>query len=186
MRALPLHYDVPFTFKFPHYSLSPSLCHLPAFSQGSSSSGRTRSFSLLPHLTPSSSPGSQRHLSHTASPSNIVTITHHKSPAAARRAKSLYPGRLLEVKEVGVKVIAVYFLTVGFETWNSKQMHGHLFFIFLPFKDCTDSKWARGDGCTKTTWKCSSVLLLLLFYFHTFHYFCQFSHCPSQIQCWDL
>ncbi|XP_038580650.1 oxysterol-binding protein-related protein 10 isoform X3 [Micropterus salmoides] len=66
---------------------------------GSSSSGRTRSFSLLPHLTPSSSPGSQRHLSHTASPSNIVTITHHKSPAAARRARSQYPGRLLEVKE---------------------------------------------------------------------------------------
>uniref|UniRef100_A0A8C2ZN96 Oxysterol-binding protein n=1 Tax=Cyclopterus lumpus TaxID=8103 RepID=A0A8C2ZN96_CYCLU len=69
-------------------------------SEGSSSSGRTRSFSLLPHLTPSSSPGSQRHLSHVASPSNIVTITHHKSPAAARRAKNLYPGRLLEVKEV--------------------------------------------------------------------------------------
>ncbi|KAM6904277.1 oxysterol-binding protein-related protein 10-like [Lycodopsis pacificus] len=67
---------------------------------GSSSSGRTRSFSLLPHLTPSSSPGSQRHLSHVASPSNIVTITHHKSPAAARRARNLYPGRLLEVKEV--------------------------------------------------------------------------------------
>ncbi|KAM8839983.1 oxysterol-binding protein-related protein 10 isoform 2-T3 [Spinachia spinachia] len=67
---------------------------------GSSSSGRTRSFSLLPHLTPSSSPGPQRNLSHVASPSNIVTITHHKSPAAARRAKNLYPGRLLEVKEV--------------------------------------------------------------------------------------
>ncbi|XP_053717944.1 oxysterol-binding protein-related protein 10-like isoform X1 [Synchiropus splendidus] len=67
---------------------------------GSSSSGRTRSFSLLPHLTSSSSPGSQRHLSHSASPGNIVTITHHKSPAAARRAKNQYPGRLLEVKEV--------------------------------------------------------------------------------------
>ncbi|CAG5886704.1 unnamed protein product, partial [Menidia menidia] len=66
---------------------------------GSSSSGRTRSFSLLPHLTPSSSPSSQRHPGHTAAPSNIVTITHHKSPAAARRAKSQYPGRLLEVKE---------------------------------------------------------------------------------------
>lgn len=73
----------------------------PCCPQGSSSSGRTRSFSLLPHLTPSSSPGSQRHLSHAGSPSNIVTITHHKSPAAARRAKSQYPGRLLEVKEVG-------------------------------------------------------------------------------------
>ncbi|XP_005740778.1 oxysterol-binding protein-related protein 10 isoform X2 [Pundamilia nyererei] len=67
---------------------------------GSSSSGRTRSFSLLPHLTPTSSPGSPRHLGHPATPSNIVTITHHKSPAAARRAKSQYPGRLLEVKEV--------------------------------------------------------------------------------------
>uniref|UniRef100_A0A3Q3QIE0 Oxysterol-binding protein n=1 Tax=Monopterus albus TaxID=43700 RepID=A0A3Q3QIE0_MONAL len=77
-----------------------SLCCCEAKLQGSSSSGRTRSFSLLPHLTPSSSPGSQRHLGHTTSPSNIVTITHHKSPSAARRAKSQYPGRLLEVKEV--------------------------------------------------------------------------------------
>lgn len=75
--------------------------------QGSSSSGRTRSFSLLPHLTPTSSPGSPRHLGHPATPSNIVTITHHKSPAAARRAKSQYPGRLLEVKEVGGEVVAV-------------------------------------------------------------------------------
>ncbi|XP_037548715.1 oxysterol-binding protein-related protein 10 [Nematolebias whitei] len=67
---------------------------------GSSSSGRARSFSLLPHLTPSSSPSSQRHAGHTASSGNIVTITHHKSPAAARRAQSQYPGQLLEVKEV--------------------------------------------------------------------------------------
>ncbi|XP_077599897.1 oxysterol-binding protein-related protein 10 [Stigmatopora nigra] len=67
---------------------------------GSSSSGRNRSFSLLPHLTPSSSPTSQRQLAHTSTPSNIVKITHHKSPAAARRAKSQYPGRLLEVKEM--------------------------------------------------------------------------------------
>ncbi|RXN35645.1 oxysterol-binding -related 10-like protein [Labeo rohita] len=64
------------------------------------SSGRTRSFSLLPHLPPSSSPASQRHLPHHGPPSNIVTITHHKSPAAARRAKNQYPERLLEVKEV--------------------------------------------------------------------------------------
>ncbi|KAL0167019.1 hypothetical protein M9458_038863, partial [Cirrhinus mrigala] len=63
------------------------------------SSGRTRSFSLLPHLPPSSSPASQRHLPHHGPPSNIVTITHHKSPAAARRAKNQYPERLLEVKE---------------------------------------------------------------------------------------
>ncbi|TMS18227.1 Oxysterol-binding protein-related protein 10 [Larimichthys crocea] len=81
------------------FSINLSVC-VSHWIQGSSSSGRTRSFSLLPHLTPSSSPGSQRHLSHTASPSNIVTITHHKSPAAARRARSQYPGRLLEVKEV--------------------------------------------------------------------------------------
>lgn len=69
------------------------------------SSGRTRSFSLLPHLPPSSSPSSQRnlpphHLPHHGPSSNIVTITHHKSPAAARRAKDQYPERLLEVKEV--------------------------------------------------------------------------------------
>ncbi|KAK2887681.1 hypothetical protein QQF64_013075 [Cirrhinus molitorella] len=64
------------------------------------SSGRARSFSLLPHLPPSSSPGSQRHLPHHGPPGNIVTITHHKSPAAARRAKNQYPERLLEVKEV--------------------------------------------------------------------------------------
>ncbi|KAK1788944.1 hypothetical protein P4O66_015851, partial [Electrophorus voltai] len=72
------------------------------------SSGRTRSFSLLPHIPPSSSPGLQRHLGHGGGhsgghgggPSNIVTITHHKSPAAARRAKQQYPGRLLEVREV--------------------------------------------------------------------------------------
>ncbi|XP_030644889.1 oxysterol-binding protein-related protein 10 [Chanos chanos] len=65
------------------------------------SSGRTRSFSLFPHLPPSSSsPVTQRHLAHSGAPSNIVTITHHKSPAAGRRAKHQYPGRLLEVKEV--------------------------------------------------------------------------------------
>ncbi|KAJ8385674.1 hypothetical protein AAFF_G00183870 [Aldrovandia affinis] len=38
--------------------------------------------------------------SHTAGSGAIVTITHHRSPAAARRARSLYPGRLLEVREV--------------------------------------------------------------------------------------
>lgn len=64
------------------------------------SSGRTRSVSLLPHLPPSSSPVSQRHLPHYGPPSNVVTITRHKSPAAARRAKNQYPERLLEVKEV--------------------------------------------------------------------------------------
>ncbi|KAG9355693.1 hypothetical protein JZ751_000531, partial [Albula glossodonta] len=67
----------------------------------SSSSGRTQSFSLLP---PSSSPGTQRHLAHPGAPNNIVTITHHKSPAAARRAKNQYPGRLLEVKEIMTQV----------------------------------------------------------------------------------
>uniref|UniRef100_A0A673LR63 Oxysterol-binding protein n=1 Tax=Sinocyclocheilus rhinocerous TaxID=307959 RepID=A0A673LR63_9TELE len=69
-------------------------------SSAKGSSGRTRSFSLLPHLPPSSSPVSQRHLPHHGPPSNIVTITHHKSPAAARRANNQYPERLLEVKEV--------------------------------------------------------------------------------------
>uniref|UniRef100_A0A8C2G7N4 Oxysterol-binding protein n=1 Tax=Cyprinus carpio TaxID=7962 RepID=A0A8C2G7N4_CYPCA len=69
-------------------------------SSAKGSSGRTRSVSLLPHLPPSSSPVSQRHLPHHGPPSNVVTITRHKSPAAARRAKNQYPERLLEVKEV--------------------------------------------------------------------------------------
>ncbi|KAJ8395775.1 hypothetical protein AAFF_G00028220 [Aldrovandia affinis] len=68
----------------------------------SSSSGWTHSFSLLP--PPSSSPGTQRNLTHPGAPNNIVTITHHKSPAAARRAKNQYPGRLLEVKEIMAQV----------------------------------------------------------------------------------
>ncbi|XP_056376065.1 oxysterol-binding protein-related protein 10 isoform X3 [Hyla sarda] len=66
----------------------------------SSLSQRARSFSLLPHgSTNSSSPGSQRHLTH-GTPS-VVTITHHKSPAAARRSKNQNPAHLHEVKEAG-------------------------------------------------------------------------------------
>ncbi|XP_072009675.1 oxysterol-binding protein-related protein 10 isoform X4 [Engystomops pustulosus] len=66
----------------------------------SSLSQRARSFSLLPHgTTNSSSPGSQRHLTH-GGPS-VVTITHHKSPAAARRSKNQNPAHLHEVKEAG-------------------------------------------------------------------------------------
>lgn len=70
--------------------------------EGQGSASRTRSLSLLPHAStpPSSSPVSQRHLGHSVVPSNIVTITHHKSPAAARRAKCQYPSRLQDVKEV--------------------------------------------------------------------------------------
>ncbi|XP_056438378.1 oxysterol-binding protein-related protein 10-like isoform X2 [Gadus chalcogrammus] len=72
----------------------------------SSCGGRTRSVSLLPHLpqpssSSSSSPSSQRHFgAHVAPPTNIVSITHHKSPAAARRSRSQCPPRLHEVKEV--------------------------------------------------------------------------------------
>ncbi|XP_056376063.1 oxysterol-binding protein-related protein 10 isoform X1 [Hyla sarda] len=69
----------------------------------SSLSQRARSFSLLPHgSTNSSSPGSQRHLTH-GTPS-VVTITHHKSPAAARRSKNQNPAHLHEVKEVMAEV----------------------------------------------------------------------------------
>ncbi|XP_008581947.1 PREDICTED: oxysterol-binding protein-related protein 10, partial [Galeopterus variegatus] len=64
----------------------------------STPSSRSRSLTLLPHGTPNSaSPCSQRHLS--AGAPGVVTITHHKSPAAARRAKSQYPGQLHEVRE---------------------------------------------------------------------------------------
>ncbi|XP_043942934.1 oxysterol-binding protein-related protein 10-like [Protopterus annectens] len=64
-----------------------------------SSSGRAKSLSLLPHgglnATPSSS---QRQLSHSGP--SIITITHHKSPAAARKSKIQHPGQLHEVKEM--------------------------------------------------------------------------------------
>uniref|UniRef100_A0A2K6TQT6 Oxysterol-binding protein n=1 Tax=Saimiri boliviensis boliviensis TaxID=39432 RepID=A0A2K6TQT6_SAIBB len=64
----------------------------------SAPSSRSRSLTLLPHGTPNSaSPCSQRHLSVGAP--GVVTITHHKSPAAARRAKSQYSGQLHEVRE---------------------------------------------------------------------------------------
>uniref|UniRef100_A0A8C5QJF7 Oxysterol-binding protein n=1 Tax=Leptobrachium leishanense TaxID=445787 RepID=A0A8C5QJF7_9ANUR len=62
-------------------------------------SQRSRSYSLLPHGTPSSSsPGSQRHLIHSGP--SVVTVTHHKSPAAARKAKIQNSDQLHEVKEV--------------------------------------------------------------------------------------
>nr|XP_038938609.1 oxysterol-binding protein-related protein 10 isoform X5 [Rattus norvegicus]XP_038938610.1 oxysterol-binding protein-related protein 10 isoform X5 [Rattus norvegicus]XP_038938611.1 oxysterol-binding protein-related protein 10 isoform X5 [Rattus norvegicus]XP_038938612.1 oxysterol-binding protein-related protein 10 isoform X5 [Rattus norvegicus]XP_038938613.1 oxysterol-binding protein-related protein 10 isoform X5 [Rattus norvegicus] len=60
---------------------------------------RSRSLTLLPHGTPSSaSPCSQRHLS--AGAPGVVSVTRHKSPAAARRAKSQYSGQLHEVREM--------------------------------------------------------------------------------------
>lgn len=69
----------------------------------SSLSQRARSSSLLPHgTTNSSSPGSQRHLTHSVP--SVVTITHHKSPAAARRSKNQNPAHLHEVKEVMAEV----------------------------------------------------------------------------------
>ncbi|KAF4024186.1 hypothetical protein G4228_015705 [Cervus hanglu yarkandensis] len=65
-------------------------------------SSRSRSLTLLPHGTSNSaSPCSQRHLS--AGAPGVVTITHHKSPAAARRAKSQYSGQLHEVRELLMK-----------------------------------------------------------------------------------
>ncbi|EHB09223.1 Oxysterol-binding protein-related protein 10 [Heterocephalus glaber] len=65
----------------------------------STPSSRSRSLTLLPHGTPNSaSPCSQRHL--IAGAPGVVTVTHHKSPAAARRAKSQYPGQLHEVREM--------------------------------------------------------------------------------------
>ncbi|XP_074201452.1 oxysterol-binding protein-related protein 10 isoform X3 [Camelus bactrianus] len=62
-------------------------------------SARSRSLTLLPHGTPTSaSPCSQRHLG--AGAPGVITITHHKSPAAARRTKSQYSGQLHEVREM--------------------------------------------------------------------------------------
>ncbi|KAL4624791.1 oxysterol-binding protein-related protein 10-like [Arapaima gigas] len=78
------------------------LCVERTGGQGSSSSGRARSFSLLPAGCPSA--GIQKFTPQPVATSNIVTVTHHKSPAAARRVRSQYPGRLLEVKEVITQV----------------------------------------------------------------------------------
>ncbi|MEE6466133.1 hypothetical protein FKM82_006852 [Ascaphus truei] len=64
-----------------------------------SASQRARSVSLLPHGTSnSSSPANQRHLTHSGP--SVVTVTHHKSPAAARRSKNQNVAPLHEVKEV--------------------------------------------------------------------------------------
>ncbi|XP_064872733.1 oxysterol-binding protein-related protein 10-like isoform X1 [Oncorhynchus nerka] len=85
----------------------------------SSAKGRTLSFSVLPpplshrHPAPpiassftSSSPGTQRKPLYPGV-GGVVTITHHRSPAAARRARTQdnqnyhpAPGRLSQVKEV--------------------------------------------------------------------------------------
>ncbi|XP_074051729.1 oxysterol-binding protein-related protein 10 [Macrotis lagotis] len=65
----------------------------------SPSSSRSRSLTLLPHGTSnSSSPSSQRHL--TPAPSTVVTVTHHKSPAAARKSRSQSSAQLHDVREM--------------------------------------------------------------------------------------
>ncbi|ELK17945.1 Oxysterol-binding protein-related protein 10 [Pteropus alecto] len=78
--------------------ISFGLVNRTAVSSQTTPSSRSRSLTLLPHGTPcSASPCSQRHLS--AGAPGVVTITHHKSPAAARRTKSQYSGQLHEVRE---------------------------------------------------------------------------------------
>ncbi|XP_038617325.1 oxysterol-binding protein-related protein 10 [Tachyglossus aculeatus] len=72
--------------------------HMEANSK-STPSLRSRSLTLLPPGTPdSASPSSQRHLN-PGGPS-VVTITHHKSPAAARKVKNQCAGQLHEVREM--------------------------------------------------------------------------------------
>ncbi|OXB68151.1 hypothetical protein ASZ78_008669, partial [Callipepla squamata] len=61
------------------------------------SSSRSRSSSLLPPGTVNS-PSGQKHMNQSGP--TVVTITHHKSPAAARRAKSQRSGQLHEVREM--------------------------------------------------------------------------------------
>uniref|UniRef100_A0A6I8P4D2 Oxysterol-binding protein n=1 Tax=Ornithorhynchus anatinus TaxID=9258 RepID=A0A6I8P4D2_ORNAN len=72
--------------------------HMEANSK-STPSFRSRSLTLLPPGTPNSaSPSSQRHLNPGAP--SVVTITHHKSPAAARKVKNQCAGQLHEVREM--------------------------------------------------------------------------------------
>ncbi|XP_069626893.1 oxysterol-binding protein-related protein 10 isoform X3 [Haliaeetus albicilla] len=72
--------------------------HKEGNSKGISSS-RSRSSSLLPPGTVNSaSPSGQKHMNQSGP--TVVTITHHKSPAAARRAKTQRSGQLHEVREI--------------------------------------------------------------------------------------
>ncbi|KAM7176756.1 oxysterol-binding protein-related protein 10 isoform 2-T2 [Macrochelys suwanniensis] len=65
----------------------------------STSSSRNRSLSLLPSaMSNSASPSSQKHQGQSGP--TVVTVTHHKSPAAARRSKNQYTGQLHEVREI--------------------------------------------------------------------------------------
>uniref|UniRef100_G1KQ26 Oxysterol-binding protein-related protein 10 n=1 Tax=Anolis carolinensis TaxID=28377 RepID=G1KQ26_ANOCA len=65
----------------------------------STPTSRMKSLSLLPLGTiNSTSPSFQKNLNQSGPP--VVTITHHKSPAAARRAKNQCPGQLHEVREI--------------------------------------------------------------------------------------
>lgn len=60
---------------------------------------RARSLSLLPPGASNSAPlGNQKQQTHSGP--GIVSITHHKSPAITRRAKTQCPGRLVDVKEM--------------------------------------------------------------------------------------
>ncbi|KAM9164304.1 oxysterol-binding protein-related protein 10 isoform 1-T1 [Pangshura tecta] len=62
-------------------------------------SSRNRNLSLLPSgMSNSASPSSQKHQGQSGP--TVVTVTHHKSPAAARRAKSQYTGQLHDVREI--------------------------------------------------------------------------------------
>lgn len=58
-----------------------------------------KGLSLFPHGAANSTvPGSQKNLQQSGQA--VVTITHHKSPGAARKAKIQPPGHLHEVREV--------------------------------------------------------------------------------------
>uniref|UniRef100_A0A8C4YQ06 Oxysterol-binding protein n=1 Tax=Gopherus evgoodei TaxID=1825980 RepID=A0A8C4YQ06_9SAUR len=62
-------------------------------------SSRNRNLSLLPSgMSNSASPSSQKHQGQSGP--TVVTVTHHKSPAAARRAKNQYTGQLHDVREI--------------------------------------------------------------------------------------
>ncbi|XP_026088371.1 oxysterol-binding protein-related protein 10-like isoform X1 [Carassius auratus] len=116
------------------------------------SSGRMRSVSLLPHLPPSSSPVSQRHVSLHGPPCNIVTITHHKSPAAAGCAKKHYPERLLEVKEVMNQVEGQQKSLI--QSIESLPMHGSL--------SCLDQDLLLLKATSAATLSCLGECLTIL------------------------
>lgn len=115
------------------------------------SSSRSRSSSLLPPGTVNSaSPSGQKHMNQSGP--TVVTITHHKSPAAARRAKSQHSGRLHEVREVRDKNLlfccqCFFCFRINNQAWQvNSSLCFPLYVWLLCFDPLTEQKVVFSSG----------------------------------------